>query len=112
MALRTVFFQGPLRKSILDGNRIERPYIKKDGTTSSRPRVFYACSACGIEMKQVEVAVDHIEPVVELDGFKDWNTYIGRLFCDPSNLRILCKPCHKQKTGEERKQRNANVKAV
>lgn len=113
MAIRTVFFQGPLRKSILDRNRIERPHTKKDGTIANRPRVFFKCTMCETEMKQKDVAVDHLDPVVELDGFRDWNTYIDRLFCDPSNLRLLCKPCHRLKTAEERKERAAiRVKSV
>jgi len=27
------------------------------------------------------------------------------LYCEADNLQVLCKPCHKQKTAEERKER-------
>ena len=48
--------------------------------------------------------VDHIEPVVSPnDGFKDWNTFIARLFCEVDNLAVLCKVCHEKKTNEEKR---------
>ena len=42
--------------------------------------------------------VDHIIPVGK---FIDWNTYIKNLFCDSSNLQILCRECHDRKTKDE-----------
>ena len=50
--------------------------------------------------KRVEnVHVDHKDPV---GSFKDWNTYIERLFCSEDNLQILCLECHKEKTQDEK----------
>jgi 5-methylcytosine-specific restriction endonuclease McrA len=46
---------------------------------------------------------DHIDPVVPLRHWDwDWNEYITRLFVeDPTQIQILCKPCHDQKTAQE-----------
>ena len=41
-----------------------------------------------------EIQVDHVEPVMPLDGFKDWNTHMERLDCGAKGLQILCKSCH------------------
>jgi hypothetical protein len=58
-------------------------------------------------MKNVEmcsICVDHIDPVVDpKEGFICWDTYINRLYCDESNLQVLClNPCHKEKSKRER----------
>ena len=54
-----------------------------------------------LDGKRVEnVHVDHIEPV---GSYKDWNTYIEKLFCSEDNLQILCLACHKEKTADENK---------
>lgn len=66
----------------------------------------YKCAACEGFFVARDVQVDHIKPVVDPDkGFKDWWTYINRLYCEKENLQVLCKECHKAKTNEERKAR-------
>jgi 5-methylcytosine-specific restriction endonuclease McrA len=30
---------------------------------------------------------------------------MNRLYCEAENLQVLCKPCHKDKTNAERKER-------
>ena len=63
------------------------------------------CNHCGLCFPLKDVQVDHIIPVIPVDReIKDWNEYIDRLFCDSSNLQVLCKPCHLIKSNEE----NAN----
>lgn len=63
----------------------------------------YKCNCCGGEFSNSNVEVDHIKPVVDpAKGFKDWNTFIKRLYCEQDNLQVLCKPCHKQKSKEEK----------
>lgn len=49
------------------------------------------------------VYVDHIEPVIGSEGFKDWNTVIKRMFVEREALQVLCKDCHDRKTKDERK---------
>ena len=52
-----------------------------------------------------DIQVDHIDPVEPIDRkVTDWNEHIKRLFCEVSNLQVLCKPCHLIKSIEE----NAN----
>lgn len=71
----------------------------------------YLCAGCGEIVpltvnKKKNVFVDHIEPVVSPEeGFKDWDTYINRMFCEMDNLQVLCKNCHDRKTREEKERR-------
>ena len=41
---------------------------------------YYECAKCTKRYVKKMVEVDHVNPVVELTGFKDWNTFIDRLF--------------------------------
>ncbi len=61
----------------------------------------YRCAGCEDLFDSSEVQVDHISPIVNLEGFKDWNTYIPDLFCEIDNLQILCKCCHISKSNVE-----------
>jgi hypothetical protein len=65
----------------------------------------YKCKICGGLFGPREVALDHIDPVIDPEhGFIDWNTYIDRLFVAPEKYQVLCKAaCHKLKTAEENK---------
>lgn len=71
----------------------------------------YKCASCKEVVpltvdKKKNVFVDHIEPVVSpSEGFKDWDTYINKMFCEMENLQVLCKDCHDAKTAEERLER-------
>lgn len=71
----------------------------------------YLCASCGqvvplTSSGKKNVFVDHIEPVVSVEeGFKDWDTYIERMFCEQENLQLICGSCHKIKSDEERKAR-------
>lgn len=66
----------------------------------------YKCESCGGIFPQKQLQIDHIEPVVDVTrGFRDWNEYISRLFCDSSKLQALCKPCHSIKTKIENEKR-------
>ena len=52
------------------------------------------------------VFVDHKVPVVDTEeGFQGWDVFIERLFCEESNLEVLCKSCHDTKSAEEREER-------
>ena len=68
----------------------------------------YECAECKKLWRVSEVKVDHIDPVIDpKTGFRDWNTYIDRLFCPLSNLQVLCDVCHKVKSAAEVKVRKA-----
>lgn len=57
--------------------------------------------------KRIDNAVvDHICPVVDPgNGFQSWDVLIERLFCDSSNLQVLCHECHARKTKDEQEVR-------
>lgn len=64
----------------------------------------YKCAQCGnLELKNGEYILDHVNPVVSLDGWngKDWTTYINRMFCGTEGFQVLCRPCSEIKTSME-----------
>lgn len=98
----------PNLQVVLKRDRVERPFIKKDGSVSSKPRVFFRCYVCKGEFKRDEVSIDHIDPVGPTPGSKyapfglTWDRFIERLFCPPENLACICDTCHSEKTKRER----------
>jgi len=74
---------------------------KSTGKMSNR----YTCAGCGNMFKLVDVQVDHISPVVSVEGFVDWNEYISRMYCEADGFQVLCSTCHSVKTQNERKAR-------
>lgn len=83
---------------------------KKVNPATKRMCKAYRCAGCGGHFINAAVAVDHIEPVVSVTGFVDWNTYIERLFVEGDGFQVLCKECHKAKTDEENEKRKENKK--
>lgn len=52
------------------------------------------------------IDIDHINPVVEIWSQINWHEVIERLLDEKvENYQVLCKPCHKDITLEENKQR-------
>lgn len=88
----------PPKWKALNNAAVGRKVNKKTGKLAQH----YVCASCRNEFTSKDVEVDHIEPVVELTGFVSWDVYIDRLFCEESNLQVLCKSCHKVKTQEEK----------
>jgi hypothetical protein len=62
-----------------------------------KTHVHYQCNGCKEMFRPQSLEVDHID---EVGSFKDWDTYIERLFCEADNLQLLCVKCHKKKTRE------------
>ena len=75
---------------------------------TNREGKHYLCALCEGEFPAKEVEVDHIEPVVPKEGFTTWDDYISRLFCDKSNMQVVCKGCHKIKSYNEGQERKLN----
>lgn len=75
---------------------------------TNREGKHYLCALCEGEFPAKEVEVDHIEPVISSKGFTSWDDYIARLFCDKSNLQVVCKGCHKIKSYNEGQERKLN----
>jgi len=81
--------------------------IKKNKKTG-RMAQHFRCASCNHEFSATVVEVDHITPVVGNDGFTSWDDYIERMFVDKEGFQVLCKPCHKKKTLEEKGERDKN----
>jgi 5-methylcytosine-specific restriction endonuclease McrA len=91
-ALRKAWLYYPSRQVIKERERVI--------VVGEKHRFEYPCANCGGLFKDREVDVDHIIPAGSLQT--DANSYLERLFCEPEELQILCKPCHKAKTKRER----------
>lgn len=108
-ALRRVFSRSDLRKSVFmaasySAIKEHRPKVKR----------WAKCSTCNKEYPAYLCEVDHVEPVVPLDRSLDemtWDELLDRLWCNPSNLKVICKMCHKSKCLEENKLRRVNKSA-
>jgi 5-methylcytosine-specific restriction endonuclease McrA len=84
---------------------------KKENAKTKRIAMHYTCNSCKEDFPAKEVQVDHIEPVVDSkQGFKTWDVFIDRLYCDKDNLQVLCKSCHSSKTLTEKKERTGASK--
>ena len=68
----------------------------------------YECRVCKRWFPGKEVQVDHIKPVGNMD---DMNVFVGRLFCEITDLRVLCRDCHQAKTNAERAERKKNAQS-
>ena len=75
---------------------------KKVNTKTNRIAQHFLCAECRNDFPAKEVQVDHINPVVGVNGFTTWDSYIENLFCDEENLQVLCLECHGRKTKLER----------
>lgn len=99
--LKRAFSRSPTVVNFLRKHRREEQWHKKDGTIAKRPRVFYKCFHCKKEFNSTQVQVDHIDPVVPPNipaKYMSYDVLIDRIFCNESNLQILCKEHHKQKS--------------
>lgn len=108
-ALRKVFKSYPFYKEIL--NECKEEYFEKSKHGKDLRRVHFKCSICNNFFKKPEFVVDHIEPVIPVEGLPqrgnlpDFNVYAERLFCEKENLQGICKTCHDKKSKEENKER-------
>lgn len=113
---RRLFARSPIVREKLEESRKEFPRYKKDGTRAKKNLVKRQCEVCGSWVSTTKITVDHIDPVVPLDGFPPhydlWERitlFLKRLWCDKSNLQRICDDCHRKKTQRERLYR-LNVK--
>ena len=79
---------------------------RKVNAKTGKLAMHYTCAACKKLYVATDVQVDHIKPVVDpKKGFVSWDVYINRMFCEIEDLQVLCKPCHKVKTDQEKLER-------
>jgi len=74
---------------------------------SGRLAKHYKCASCKNSFVAKDVEVNHIEPVIPITGFDNWDGVISRLFCEADKLEVLCRDCHKKITKEENTNRRA-----
>ena len=79
---------------------------------TGRQAKLYTCCKCDNLFPQANMEVNHIVPVVPVEGFDSWDGVIERLFCEKDKLEAVCKPCHKAITKEENQQRKEIKKNV
>jgi len=73
---------------------------KRVNPASGRIAQHFKCNHCGGEFVAKSVQVDHIKP---MGKDRTWDDFINELFCETDNLQVLCVPCHKIKSQQERK---------
>jgi len=101
-ALRAASRRWPPKYKALKEAFVGRKENKKTGKLA----MHYKCAKCKKHFVAIDVQVDHIYPVVDPKiGFIGWDSFIDRIFCEIENLQVLCKPCHKVKTEEEKAER-------
>ncbi len=101
-ALRAASRRWPPKFKALKEAFVGRKTNKKTGKLA----MHYKCAKCKKHFVATDVQVDHVLPVVDPKvGFVGWDSFIDRIFCEIENLQVLCKPCHKVKTEEEKAER-------
>jgi hypothetical protein len=101
-ALRPVWRNHPTRREFFKNSR-------------SAPNT-WICAECGKKCagaskgKKSEFRIDHIEPVIPLTGFTNWDDVIRRLITGPHNLQVLCLECHGVKSKAENAARRKHKK--
>lgn len=98
-ALRGAWSRYPVKHQFMKSKQL--PY----SGTDKRTRFEYKCAECNNNFKGKDVQVDHIKPAGSLKDYEDLPRFVENLFCEADNLQIMCKPCHKKKTAEERKKK-------
>lgn len=101
-ALRAAWTRYPPKYQVLD--LASRPYVGPD----KRQKKEFQCALCKGWHKRSNVEVDHMIPAGSLKDYTDLPAFVERLFTSVNLLRVLCKPCHKVVTQEEKNKNKEN----
>jgi 5-methylcytosine-specific restriction endonuclease McrA len=107
-AIKRCFSRSPNHREALNKAKCPRRKGPRGGAR-------YVCVECKKDFASKDVQVDHIDPIVPIGTLsKDmtWDEVVGRTFCNISNLQILCKTCHKEKSAEENAERRKIAKSI
>lgn len=105
--LRSISVRWPPRYGVLNAACTGQQINPKSGRLAKH----YRCNKCKGVFPAKEVEVNHIESVVPLSGFTTWDEVIKRMFCEAEGLEVVCKPCHKLISQQERDERKLNAKS-
>ena len=94
-ALRKASMRYPVKVDVKNAAR--RP----NQSENKRMRWEYQCSRCLEWFRGDEVQVDNSGPVWDI--LEDPGGYLGGMFCEADNLRVLCKGCHQVTTNQGKK---------
>ena len=109
-ALRRVF-----ARSELHGRIIDRCKVKHHDPKRPKVQTWCRCEKCGKFEAKSYMDVDHIKPLVaiyEVASDLSIEQLIARLWCEESNLQLLCPDCHDEKTQTENKARREHKKRL
>lgn len=100
--IKSTLRRASMRWAPINTCKVEARHYEKLLNAKGR-KVFHSiCAICGDITPETLCSVDHINPVVPLSGFTNWDDIINRLFCEKEGLQVLCSPCHDKKTLKER----------
>ena len=87
-----------------------RSAFVRDGVNPATGRKckLHKCSACGELFPAKDMRADHIDPIVPVTGFDNWDALIARLFCEIGGFQAICVECHAVKTKAENAERKKN----
>lgn len=97
-------FQRYLRSFIVASLRratLYWPYRNEALKAARVDRGLYKCNICKDIFHKKEIRLDHIQPVVKLSGFSNWDDYISRMYPKAEGFQTLCLKCNDKKTQEE-----------
>lgn len=106
---RSFSMNSPTYEQVMQAGRVEKDVYKKNGELSKKKEVWYSCILCENLVKDKDIRIDHIIPVIEIGKTRKdytWDEIINRIDCDISNLQRLCTKCHDEKTADEKKRRS------
>lgn len=99
---RRVFGRSELRQRVIQNSIVEGYSDPKRKAV----KFWVKCEGCGQMEAKSNVQTDHHLPAVPLDKSAEemsFDELYDRMWCEETNLKILCKPCHAVKTKEENK---------
>ena len=102
-ALRSASIRWPPKYQKLSEALVGTKVNQKTGRMAKH----YECNQCKGHFPAKDVEVNHILPVVPVEGFTSWDLIIERMFCEKDGLEVVCKPCHREITKKENEERKS-----